>query len=200
MARNVMAFMPLFIITFSIHFLGHKGEALFEIPVVHWVATLEGLAAGILFTMRMISLILILGLFLALTAPQDLTDGLEKLARPLARMGLPVSQGALIVSMAFRFVPILAEEADRIRRAQISRGAPLEGWTVFRLHRLVPIVLPLFVAALKRADDLALALEARGYRGGQGRTQMTELRFKAGDAAAILLCLIFCAAIWMISR
>ena len=200
MTRNVIAFIPLFMITFAIHFLGHKGEALFEIPVVHWVATLEGLAAGVLFTMRMISLILILGLFMVLTAPQDLTDGLEKLARPLERLGLPVSQGALIVSMAFRFVPILAEEADRIRRAQISRGARLEGWLAFRPHRLVPLVLPLFAGALKRADDLALALEARGYRGGQGRTQLSELRFKRSDAAAVLLCVIFCAGIWMISR
>jgi energy-coupling factor transport system permease protein len=197
--RNMLIFAPLFIITFAIHFLGHPGQALFEIPILRLVATVEGLLAGVLFTLRMIGLILILGLFMALIAPQDLTDSLEKLARPLARLGLPVSQGALTISIALRFVPILAAEADRIRRAQASRGAPLEGVAIFRLHRLAPLLLPLFAGALKRADDLALALEARGYRGGVGRTQMQELRFRADDALAIFLSLVFCAGIWMLS-
>ncbi len=197
--RSVLVFAPLFIITFAIHFFGHSGQTLFEIPVVRLVATVEGLLAGVLFTLRMIGLILILGLFMALTVPQDLTDALERLARPLARLGLPVSQGALTISIALRFIPILAVEADRIRRAQASRGASLEGVAIFRLHRLVPLLLPLFAGALKRADDLALALEARGYRGGVGRTQMQELRFRAGDASAILLSLVFCAGIWILS-
>jgi energy-coupling factor transport system permease protein len=197
--RNLIAFAPLFAITFAIHLFSNPGHDLFAVPLLGWRATLQGLQAGVLFTLRMADLIMVMGLFLSLTAPQDLTDGLERLAAPLTKLGLPIAQGALTISIALRFAPVLLDEATRIRRAQISRGARLDGSALLRLHRFLPIILPLFAGALQRADDLALALEARGYRGGPGRTRMNPLRFSRRDAVALCVILLIAFVAWVLN-
>jgi energy-coupling factor transport system permease protein len=133
------------------------------------------------------------------TTPQDLTDALEVLLKPLSRIKIPVNESALIISLALRFVPILVSEAHKIRQAQLARGADLEGWWLVRIKKSVPMVLPLFASALKRADTLALALEARGYRFGSGRCRMIELRFRRIDGVAILATFVLITVLLRIS-
>ncbi|HEY8552139.1 MAG TPA: energy-coupling factor transporter transmembrane component T, partial [Thermaerobacter sp.] len=120
-------------------------------------------------------------------SPIALTDGLEALLRPLGRR-VPAHELAMMMTIALRFIPTLAEEAERIRKAQMARGAEFHrGGPLRRLRALVPLLVPLFVGAFRRADDLALAMEARGYRGGAGRTRYRELRAGRRDAVAVLV-------------
>jgi energy-coupling factor transport system permease protein len=185
--RNTRAFFWLYVITFLIHLFFHPGRALVTVPLIGWQVTFEGIEAGVLFTVRIAVLVSLSLLLMSITTPQELTDGLEKLLRPLTRLKVPVSEGALMVSIALRFVPILTQEALKIQRAQTARGADLEGSWVKRIRKTLPMILPLFTSALKKADDLALALEARAYRGGQGRTQMMALSIAGRDMMAFVL-------------
>jgi len=119
------------------------------------------------------------------TTPNQLTDGLEKLLMPLSRIRVPVHAIAMMMSIALRFIPILLEETDKIMKAQQARGADFEeGKLLDRVKALVPILVPLFVSAFRRANDLAMAMEARCYRGGEGRTSMKPLKYTARDAKA----------------
>ncbi len=190
--NNLRMFFLLYAITFAIHLFFHPGNAIIQLPLLGWEITLEGIRAGILFTVRIAVLISISTLLMSVTTPQDLTDGLEKLFRPLTGLRVPVSEGALMISIALRFVPILMQEAVKIQQAQVSRGADMEGSWIVRIRKSLPMILPLFAGALKKADDLALALEARGYRGGKGRTKLIELRIQQRDVTALFLtCAIF---------
>jgi energy-coupling factor transport system permease protein len=195
--RNVRAFFWLYGITFLIHLFFHPGQVIWVVPGVGWNITAEGIQAGILFTVRIAILISISNLLMAVTTPQDITDGLEKMFRPLVRFGIPVGESALMISIALRFVPILWEESDKIRKAQISRGADLEGSWILRIRKTIPMILPLFAGALKRADDLAMALEARAYRGGRGRTQMISLQMSLRDYLAFTTTAGIMIAFWM---
>lgn len=195
--RNVRAFFWLYGITFFIHLFFHRGQPVWVVPGLGWIITAEGIQAGILFTVRIAILITISNFLMAVTTPQDITDGLEKLFRPFARFGVPVGEIALMISISLRFVPILWEESDKIRKAQISRGADLEGSWILRIRKTIPMVLPLFAGALKRADDLAMALEARAYRGGEGRTQMISLRMSFRDYLAFLATAVLVLAFWI---
>ncbi|MFH1861742.1 MAG: energy-coupling factor transporter transmembrane component T [bacterium] len=181
---NIRIFLWLYALTFLLHLFLHPGEALWRVPLLGLTITSEGIAAGILFTVRIAVIISLSNLLMAITMPQDLTDGMEKLLKPLTRFRIPVSEGALMVSIALRFVPILIQEADKIQKAQLARGADLEGAFFLRLRKFIPILLPLFSGALKKADVLALALEARAYRGGEGRTRMVSLAYRMGDLLA----------------
>lgn len=185
--RNTRAFFWLYAITFLIHLFFHPGRVLLTLPLVEWGITFEGIEAGVLFTVRIAVLVSLSLLLMSVTTPQELTDGLERLLRPLSRFNVPVNEGALMVSIALRFVPILTQEALKIQRAQSARGADLEGSWLVRIRKSLPMILPLFSGALKKADDLALALEARAYRGGQGRTQMIELKISIRDLLAFAL-------------
>jgi energy-coupling factor transport system permease protein len=119
------------------------------------------------------------------TTPNQLTDGLESLFKPLKIFRVPVHEMAMMMSIALRFIPILMEETDRIMKAQIARGANLESKKIGeRVKSLIPILVPLFVSAFRRAGDLALAMEARCYHGGDGRTRMKEMKFAARDVVA----------------
>ena len=195
--RNVRAFFWLYGITFFIHLFFHRGQPVWVVPGLGWIITAEGIQAGILFTVRIAILITISNFLMAVTTPQDITDGLEKLFRPFARFGVPVGEIALMISISLRFVPILWEESDKIRKAQISRGADLEGSWILRIRKTIPMVLPLFAGALKRADDLAMALEARAYRGDEGRTQMISLRMSFRDYLAFLATAVLVLAFWI---
>ena len=126
----------------------------------------------------------------------ELTDGIEKLLSPFSKIGLPSHEIALMMTIALRFIPTLMEETDKIMKAQQARGADFEsGGLLSRAKSLVPILIPLFISSFRIAQELALAMEARCYHGGKGRTRMNEIRFNGGDAAAAVLMAVYLAAI-----
>lgn len=130
------------------------------------------------------------------TSPISLTDGIEKLLNPLKRIGVPAHELAMMMTIALRFIPTLLEETDKIMKAQMARGADFEtGNIISRAKAMVPLLVPLFISAFRRADELALAMEARCYRGGEKRTRMKQLVIESRDYIAITITVIFFAAI-----
>ncbi len=148
-----------------------------------------GILRAIYMALRVIALIIGTSVLLTYTtSPIRLTDALESLLSPLRLLHVPVHEFAMMMTIALRFIPTLVEETDKIMSAQRSRGADFSsGGLIRRAKALIPILVPLFVSAFKRADDLAVAMECRCYRGGSGRTKMTKLRFRPSDAVWILL-------------
>ena len=170
------------------------GEPLFK--VWRWDVTREGLVLSAVAAVRLVLLVITASLLTLTTSPIRLTDGFERLLRPLSPLGVPAHELALMMTIALRFIPTLTEEADRIMRAQAARGADYQsGNLVNRIRALIPVLVPLFVAAFRRADELATAMEARGYRGGQGRTKMKELAYTRLDVAAALVLAVLVGAI-----
>ena len=158
--------------------------------------TLEGLARATLMVIRI--LMLISGTFLLTytTSPISLTDGLEALLNPLKKIKLPVHELSMMMCIALRFIPTLIEETDKIISAQKARGADFEnGKLLERVKALVPILVPLFISAFRRADELATAMECRCYQGGEGRTKMKLLRFRSFDYYALAVVLMLFAAV-----
>jgi energy-coupling factor transport system permease protein len=130
------------------------------------------------------------------TTPNQLTDGLEKVLRPLNHIKVPVHEISMMMSIALRFIPILLEETDKIMKAQMARGADFEsGGILKRAKSLIPLLVPLFVSAFRRANDLAMAMEARCYRGGDGRTKMKPLHYQSRDYMAYVGMLVYLGAI-----
>ena len=130
-----------------------------------------------------------------------MTDGIEKLLRPLNKVKVPVHEVAMMMSIALRFIPILLEETDKIMKAQIARGADLESGNIIqRAKAMIPILVPLFVSAFRRANDLAMAMEARCYRGGEGRTKMKPLVYHSRDRVAYLVTAVYLAVIIVLGR
>lgn len=147
--------------------------------------TIQGIKLAIYIGCRYVLLILGSSLMTFTTTPNELTDGLEKAFTPLAKIKMPVHEVAMMMSITLRFIPILTEELDKITKAQLARGADFEEGNLFhRMKGYVPILVPLFVAAIRRANDLALAMESRCYQGGQSRTKMKPLQYKKRDAIA----------------
>ena len=158
--------------------------------------TNEGIKNAILMTVRLIYLIIGTSLMTLTTTPNQLTDGLEKALSPLNRIHVPVHAVAMMMSIALRFIPTLIEETDKIMKAQMARGADFEhGNLIQKAKGMVPLLIPLFVSAFRRADDLAMAMEARCYSGGQGRTKMKPLKYGKNDRLAYLLLLLFLALV-----
>ena len=130
-----------------------------------------------------------------------LTDGLEQLLDPLKKIHVPVHELAMMMSIALRFIPTLIEETDKIMSAQRARGADFDsGNLIQKAKALVPLLVPLFISAFRRADELATAMECRCYHGGDGRTRLKELHYRASDVASILVALLFCVAIGVLGR
>ena len=153
-----------------------------------WIITWEGIERAGQMILRI--MLLITGTFLLTytTSPIDLTDGLERLLNPLKKIKVPVHELTIMMSMALRFIPTLIEETDKIISAQKARGADFEtGNLIDRAKALLPILVPLFVSAFRRADELAIAMESRCYHGGKGRTRMKQLIMKRRDYAALLM-------------
>ena len=149
--------------------------------------TVEGLRTAITMAVRLTLLIIGSSLMTLTTTPNNLTDGMERMMRPLKVFRVPVHEVAMIMSIALRFIPILLEETDKIMKAQIARGADFEtGNIVRRAKALVPLLVPLFISAFRRANDLAMAMEARCYRGGEGRTKMKPLIYEKRDRLGYL--------------
>jgi energy-coupling factor transport system permease protein len=157
-------------------------------PVFHRgpiTITRENLVLGIFYGCRLVLLVIATTLMTFTTSPVELTDGLERLLRPFRRVGVPAHELALMMTIALRFIPTLLEETEKIMKAQMARGAEFsQGGLASRARALMPLLVPLFVGAFRRADALALAMEARCYRGGNRRTRMRELRMRFRDYIA----------------
>jgi len=161
----------------------------------------EGVRMGVYFAVRLILLVLGSQILTLTTSPLALTDGLETLFKPLQKIGMPVHELAMMMTIALRFIPTLLNETDKIMKAQMSRGADFEsGNLVSRAKSLVPVMVPLFISAFRRADDLALAMEARCYRGGEGRTRMKKLTFTGADVITTLVFILFVASVTVVQK
>ena len=158
--------------------------------------TKEGLRLAVFMAIRLVYLIIGTSIMTLTTTPNDLTDGLEKGLRPLKKIHVPVHEIAMMMSIALRFIPILLEETDKIMKAQMARGADFESGNVIqRAKSMIPILVPLFISAFRRANDLAMAMEARCYHGGEGRTKMKPLIYKKCDFAAYGIFVIYLLAV-----
>ena len=195
MVKGLKAIVFLLLITslFSILFTeGQHNLVKFGIIVI----SDTGITNGVNMVIRLIYLVLGTSLMTLTTTPNQLTDGLEKSLGFLNKIHFPVHEVAMMMSIALRFIPILMEETDKIMKAQMARGADFENGSLFqKAKNMVPLLVPLFVSAFRRADDLAMAMEARCYNGGQGRTKMKPLAYKKADAIAYVCAIIFLAGI-----
>ncbi|KUP04759.1 cobalt ABC transporter permease [Bacillus coahuilensis p1.1.43] len=175
----------LILFTFFLHFFFNKeGEIIFSFGFI--TIHEEGLRQGIFISLRFLLLVVVTTLLTLTTTPIAITDGLETLFNPLKKVHFPVHEIALMMSISLRFIPTLMEETDKIMKAQISRGSDLGSKGIKgKLKAIVPLLIPLFVSAFKRAEDLAIAMEARGYRGGEGRTKYRKLQWNTKDTLAV---------------
>ncbi|MDR1801698.1 MAG: energy-coupling factor transporter transmembrane protein EcfT [Lachnospiraceae bacterium] len=161
----------------------------------------NGVRTAFYMAVRLIYLIIGSSLMTFTTTPNSLTDGMEKGLSPLKKIRIPVHEIAMMMSIALRFIPVLMEETNKIIKAQMARGAQLEKGNIFsRAKNMVPILVPLFVAAFRRANDLALAMEARCYHGGDGRTKMKPLKYKRSDYIAYAIVVVYLSAVIVIGR
>ena len=171
-------------------------------PIVEgWIITWEGIERAVMMSLRII--LLIVGTFMLTytTSPIALTDGLEIMMGPLKKIKIPVHEMSMMMSMALRFIPTLIEETDKIMSAQKARGADFDSGNLFqRAKALLPILVPLFVSAFRRADELAVAMESRCYHGGKGRTRMKTLRMQGIDFLALFLGAAFLTAIFVLKK
>ena len=192
MVRGMKAIVFLLILTVAFNLFLTPGTEL----VSFWKLTItwEGLKTAAAMAVRLTMLIIGSSIMTLTTTPNNLTDGMEKMMRPLRVFKVPVHEVAMMMSIALRFIPILLEETDKIMKAQIARGADFESGNLLkRAKAMVPLLVPLFVSAFRRANDLALAMEARCYRGGEGRTKMKPLVYQKRDRIAYLCILLYLA-------
>ena len=191
----VKSLKPLWVIiifTMGVHIFTTPGDVLWQYGIFH--ITKEGLYQGALMTARLV--FLFSSLLTYTTSPIVLTDGIEHLLNPFKRIGVPAHELAMMMTIALRFIPTLLEETDRIMKAQTARGANFtSGSLLQRGKNMIPLLVPLFVSAFRRADDLATAMEARCYRGGEGRTRMNELSYTYRDGIAMAAVLIVTAVL-----
>lgn len=187
--KSIKPLWVIILITLLVHFVSHKGEEIYRVLI--FSITREGIEAGILMSVRIIFLILFSSILTMTTSPLELTDGLEKLMRPFKKFGLPAHELAMMMTIALRFIPTLLGETERIMMAQKARGAEFSSGPIMRrMKNLLALVVPLFLSAFRRADELATAMEARCYHGGEGRTRMYELKFSGRDIYACVTVII----------
>ena len=194
MVKGLKAIMILMLITAVFNLFLTPGEAL--VSVWRFTITKEGVTSAVLMAIRLTYLILGTSIMTLTTTPNQLTDGLEKALMPLSKIGVPVHAIAMMMSIALRFIPILIEETDKIMKAQMARGADFESGNLLKkVKSMIPLLVPLFVSAFRRADDLAMAMEARCYNGGEGRTKMKPLRYEGRDRLSYLIMWLYLALI-----
>ena len=192
MIRGMKSILFLLMITVIFNLFLTPGEIL----ISFWKLkiTKEGLKMAVSMALRLSFLIIGSSVMTLTTTPNNLTDGMEKMLAPLKIFKVPVHEVAMMMSIALRFIPILMEETDKIMKAQIARGADFEsGGLLKRAKALVPLLVPLFISAFRRANDLAMAMEARCYRGGEGRTKMKPLIYTKRDYLAYLVLVAYLA-------
>lgn len=152
----------------------------------------EGLIMAAFMILRLTFLIIGTSLLTLTTSPIELTDGIEKLLKPFKKIGVPAHELAMMMTIALRFIPTLMDETDKIMKAQMARGADFESGNIFRRAKnLIPLLVPLFISSFRRADELAMAMEARCYRGGEGRTRMKQLKLTSRDFVAAFSTFLF---------
>ena len=199
MIKGLKAIIILLLITVIFNMFIVPGEVLWNFGLVK--VTREGLSQAGFMAVRLIYLIIGSSIMTLTTTPNDLTDGLERVLGPLKLLRVPVHEIAMMMSIALRFIPILLEETDKIMKAQMARGADFEnGNLIQRARNMVPLLVPLFISAFRRASDLAMAMEARCYRGGEGRTKMKPLLYEKRDYLAYALLIGYLVLVWLIAR
>ena len=192
--RGLKPIIMILCFTFALNMFMIDGTVLVRLGFLK--ITEEGLRMAVFMAVRLILLLLGSSMLTLCTRPLSLTDGIERLLAPLKKIGVPAHEIAMMMTIALRFIPTLLEETDKIMKAQQARGADFEsGNLIQRAKSLVPILVPLFVSAFRIAQDLAMAMEARCYRGGDQRTRLHEMKLKKRDYAAILLLAGFLALI-----
>ena len=189
--RGIKPILFIVLFTFVLNVLFQKeGTVLWRWAFI--TITREGLRKAVFMAFRLVLLVMASQLLTLTTSPIALTDGLESIMKPLSKVGFPAHELAMIMAIALRFIPTLMEETDKIMKAQKARGADFESGNIIqRARAMIPLLVPLFVSAFRRADELAMAMEARCYRGGAGRTRMKRLKFTRldlyGTAAIVAL-------------
>ena len=185
----------LFTCVLNLFFVTGQGEPLVQMWVLRIYA--EGVRYAILMAVRVITLIAGTSLLTYTTSPIVLTDAIERLLAPFNKIHMPVHELAMMMTIALRFIPTLVEETDKIMNAQKARGAMLDSGTLKeRMHAMIPILIPLFISAFRRADELAMAMECRCYHGGEGRTRLKVLKYTKQDAISCAVCAAVFAAIF----
>ena len=183
MIKGMKSILFLLLLTVAFNLFLTPGEALISL----WKLTItkQGVKVALLMAIWLTFLIIGSSVMTLTTTPNHLTDGMERLMKPLRKLRVPVHEIAMMMSIALRFIPILLEETDKIMKAQIARGADFESGNIIKKAKaLVPLLVPLFISAFRRANDLAMAMEARCYRGGDNRTKMKPLVYKRADRLA----------------
>lgn len=197
--RGIKPLLFIIIFTFVLNILFYDGEhVIWEYGVLK--ISVEGIQKAVFIAIRLVLLIMATSLLTLTTSPMQLTDGLESLAGPLKKIRVPVHEMAMMMSIAMRFIPTLIDETDRIMKAQTARGAEFDSGNIFKKAKnMVPLLVPLFVGAFKRADELALAMESRCYRGGEGRTRMKVLSMARRDVVSLVVSVGACVVlmIWL---
>jgi len=193
--RGLRPLLMLLLLTFFFQALSYPGTPVLELGPL--VITGEGLSQGGFLTLRL-AFLLVGGTMLTLTtSPVAITDGIEWLLSPLRRIGVPSAEIALMMTIALRFIPTLLRELEQLLKAQRARGADLRSRNPRKwIHVLIPLVVPLFVLSFRRADDLAVAMTSRCYRGGEGRTRYREMAFAIGDVVFLLLVCVWLVTAW----
>jgi energy-coupling factor transport system permease protein len=197
MARGMKSIVFLLLMAVVFNLFLTQGTVVFSV----WKLTVtkEGIALASMMAVRLVFLIMGSSVMTLTTTPNHLTDGLESLMKPLKVVKVPVHEIAMMMSIALRFIPILLEETDKIMKAQIARGADFESGNLIRKAKsMIPLLVPLFISAFRRANDLATAMEARCYRGGDHRTKMNPLIYQKRDFLAYgTVCIYLLLCVWI---
>lgn len=194
MLKGLKPLRYIILITLLINVFMTKGEIIFTLGFLN--VTREGLYQGIFMALRLALLVVGTSLLTLTTSPIALTDGIEQLLKPLKKIGVPAHELAMMMTIALRFIPTLLEETDKIMKAQMARGADFESGNIInRAKGLVPLLVPLFISAFRRADELAMAMEARCYRGGDNRTRMKQLQMSSKDYVGLSVMAVLLASL-----
>ena len=185
--RSLKPLLPILVFTSFLNLFFYPGKVLVRV----WIFQISdvGLYYAVVMVVRMVCLISGVGLLTYTTSPIVLTDAIERLLSPLAKFGFPAHELAMMMTIALRFIPTLVEETDKIMSAQKARGAELDSGSIaHRIKALIPVLIPLFLSAFRRAEELAMAMECRCYRGGEGRTRLRQLHIGGLDIAGVVVC------------
>ncbi|MCP4727557.1 MAG: energy-coupling factor transporter transmembrane protein EcfT [bacterium] len=196
--KQLKIFFLIFGLTFFLHAFFTQGSTFVRIPLVGLEVTYEGLKLGAFFSARLFLIVAFSIVMMVTTSPAEMVSGIEKTLRPLKKTGIKTDRVALLLGITIRFIPILFEEAERIRTAQVSRGADFKGSIYNRIKGISSLVIPLFISVFRRADTLALALESRGYPGNTERTYYYDSDLGKHDFLAITLIMLTATIIYLI--
>lgn len=190
--RSIRPLLFIIIFTFVLNVLFYNGETIYWEWGILKISK-EGIEKAVFIAIRLVLLIIATSFLTLTTSPMQLTDGMESLLKPLKKIKFPVHEMAMMMSIAMRFIPTLVDETDRIMKAQTARGAEFDSGNLLKKAKnMIPLLVPLFVGAFKRADELALAMESRGYHGDEGRTRMKVLHLCKMDVLFLLVMVAIC--------